>query len=105
MNIKSNKEYYDSILQKILADIELLCQENINIYIGCEQGKHRSVAVVCMLSNDIYEIFKSSKKIIMNVRHRDLENMLLLTTKKERNKARTKDRDRKIEILNHSTDY
>jgi RNase adaptor protein for sRNA GlmZ degradation len=105
MDIKSNKEYYDSILQKIMSIIELSCQETINIFIGCEQGKHRSVAVVCMLSNDIYEVFKSSKELIMNVRHRDLENIQTLSTKKEQNKARTKDRDRKIEILNHSYDY
>ena len=36
MHIKSNKEYYDSLLQKLINIIKLSYQENINIYIGCE---------------------------------------------------------------------
>jgi RNase adaptor protein for sRNA GlmZ degradation len=85
LNIQANKEQYESIIvdlkEKLNDILNSPKDEDINIFIGCEAGKHRSVAVVSMLKKELSEIIKNMiiedrehKEITLKVEHRDLNN-------------------------------
>lgn len=105
MDIYANKTRYDELVSEVKSKIDQLytmSDDDMTFYIGCEAGKHRSVAVVCLLEKDLIEYIKqentkhASCRVELEVSHRDLN----LTNEHRRNKKnmtqnRTKCRDSK----------
>jgi RNase adaptor protein for sRNA GlmZ degradation len=107
LNIEANKSHYDEIVEHLTTELldmfNTSCSEEIDIYIGCNAGTHRSVAVVCMLFNELPDIFRTldiinrtEKEIILNIDHRDLEIDGVRKNKKSLEQERLKRRDRRF---------
>lgn len=108
LNIESNKEQYNSILNNLKVKVEEMINnsknEAINIYIGCEAGKHRSVAVVSMLEKDLASIVKDIN-ISFDICHRDLSDDGERKKKSTIMKDRSKERDSKRKFINNEDDF
>jgi RNase adaptor protein for sRNA GlmZ degradation len=107
MEGQSNREKYtdivEEILNKVLESMKSEDDEEIGIYISCDNGKHRSVAVACMLYRDLrpkleamIDPTKSCLKLSIN--HRDLFEPQHRKDKKNLSQARARNRDRKMRM-------
>lgn len=116
MDMEANKERYDEILEELKPDLTDMINtdddEEITIYVGCEVGKHRSVAVVSLMFKDLPEILKKlpiknrkNKEIHMNIEHRDLERNGFRKNKKNLEQDRSRRRDKKSRGFTGGHDY
>lgn len=116
IEMEANKDRYDEIVQELIPDLTDMINtdddEEITIFVGCVAGKHRSVAVVCMLLDDLPDILKKlpienrkNKEIHMNIEHRDLEQNGFRKNKKNLNQDRSQKRDKKNKGYMGGTDY
>jgi UPF0042 nucleotide-binding protein len=85
-----NLPEYDDLLKRISAELPKYIEKHqtnpITIAVGCEQGRHRSVAVIERLA----ELFGSTYNV--QITHRDLHRT---KSEKDRKRERTKNRDQK----------
>jgi UPF0042 nucleotide-binding protein len=85
-----NLPEYEDLLKTITADLMKYIEEYhtnpIKIAVGCEHGRHRSVAVI----ERIAELLGSTYNV--QITHRDLQRT---KSEKNRQRERTKNRDRK----------
>jgi len=85
-----NLPEYEDLLKTINEDLMKYIQEHhtnpIKVAVGCEQGRHRSVAVIERLA----ELLGNTYNVQVN--HRDLQRT---KSEKNRQRERTKNRDRK----------
>ena len=89
-----NKKIYDDIIDQIFAKISG-CNNlaELNIFVGCEKGIHRSVAVSICLSKDINSRFDNN----INIFHRDLRGLII--SKKRFTQNRSIERNLKLEFI------
>jgi RNase adaptor protein for sRNA GlmZ degradation len=108
LNNSHNNVMYSDIVNTVIDRIKELMllsdsDESLTVYVGCEKGRHRSVAVVCMLEQSIIEYLKNNKKnkknVEINVCHRELEKINNKETRKAKKLERSKDRDQKFKNM------
>ncbi|CAF3338463.1 unnamed protein product [Rotaria socialis] len=89
---------YEGFLETIIEQLKNFINEHnknsITIAIGCEQGRHRSVALVERLGDLLGNTYN------VNVNHRDLERT---GYERRKQRERTKNRDRKYNNYADST--
>lgn len=87
-----NHREYEELIQTITEQLSKYLLEHpthsLRIAVGCEEGRHRSVAVIERLS----ELLRPSYTI--EIHHRDLQRM---KSEKHRQRERTTNRDRKYQ--------
>ncbi len=86
LNLTEYEEILKTIPEQLLKYIQEHQTNSITIAVGCEQGRHRSVAVIERLA----ELLSSTYNVQIN--HRDLQRT---KSEKTRQKERTKNRDKK----------
>jgi len=86
---KDSSELYTSILTEIDQFVNNIEKEEVTIAVGCEEGKHRSVAIIEKLAREV--VFAHSE---CEIHHRDLER------KKKQIKLRKKIDQRRNEKQN-----
>lgn len=101
LDIEANQTRFGEILDEIIGYIQECLDtdddDELGIFIGSETGKHRSVAVVCLLEQQL------NKKIVigenidfeLKIDHRDLVGDSTRQNKKSMNRQRQKNRDMK----------
>ena len=98
MNDDFNKNMYDKLVADVIKRVLLFQSNNeteLNIFIGCNAGKHRSVATVCVLSSEITCKFND---ININTSHMMLDADKLKMRKKDKLITRSKNRDEKMDV-------
>ena len=88
LNLSEYDELIKTITEQLKKYIENHSSDSISIAVGCEEGRHRSVAVIERLG----EIFSTNYEI--QIHHRDLQRM---KSEKTRQRERTTNRDRKYQ--------
>ncbi|VBB18967.1 RNase adaptor protein RapZ [Yasminevirus sp. GU-2018] len=110
LDIEANQTRYESLIEEVTAKLLEVFNseydEEISVYIGCEAGRHRSVAVVCMLEKEIPGIVRkmeiidrANREIGFKIEHRDLNNEGRRQNKKDINQSRSKRRDAKTRFV------
>lgn len=105
LDIDANKESYDFILEGLKSQVSEFVSDDFDdeyemtVYVGCDDGKQRSVAVACMLDRDLRTYVKQLNlgdiKVTFNLEHRDLKASTVRKNKKFIDQNRSKNRDKK----------
>lgn len=108
---RSNKDILDGVIRDVERDVDRWVKTDspvLNIYVGCDAGKHRSVATACLLQQHISLFLHKANNTDteIHVHHTELDQVISHDTnsnvskahgsKKSRMIERTKNRDKKL---------
>jgi RNase adaptor protein for sRNA GlmZ degradation len=91
-NDSSFSDYYDGILSAVTQEIDMNGLKDIVVLVGCDMGKHRSVAIVEKLAKEKFPLHVSSQIIVEHVG-------LTGNSVKSKQRKKSKARDAKYGIL------